>query len=174
MRNLDNSHLDDELINDEVGNQEGMPDFYTFRKELHEKESNVKKNLDQQICNNLADKSVTHVKLEYEKEEVKMKNTPLKIIQPEEDELCINELVIEIETSLHFLKDKSATLLILNTKNEIVEEKKYEELTFRLIHELSNYKPGRYYWKLIIDYDTWVGRIFICTPFYYTLLKNTF
>ena len=174
MKNLE-SHLDDDMINEVMNkcDQEGITDFYSIQTAIQEKggvPSN--KQLNQQICENLAKQSSTHIKLEYEKQEVKMKTIPLKIIQPKEDELCIDELVIEIETELP-LKGKSATLLILNTNNEVVEEKKFKELSQKLVHPLNNYKPGRYYWKLVIDYDTWVDRVFICTPFYYALLKHT-
>lgn len=170
MKNLE-SHLDDDMVNEVLNkcDQEGITDFYSIKTALQKRAGEL---LNKQICENLAKQSSTHIKLEYEKEEVKMKNIPLKVIQPEEDELCIDELVIEIETTLP-LKEKSATLLILNTNNEVIEEKHFKELSLRLVHQLNNYKPGRYYWKLVIDYDTWVDRVFICTPFYYALLKHT-
>lgn len=112
--------------------------------------------------------------LEDEKNETPLRGIPnVKIIAPEDDELCINELVIQLQYDEKIQKKHQfATLYIMDNNDQRVAK---ERLKFdrELKYSVRHLEPGLYYWRLGIGFDTWMGRVFLCNALQRTLIYNS-
>jgi len=137
---------------------------------MFRKEELVKGALETGITHQLKKISSTHSRLEAQKKETMLRGmSKIKIIAPKEDALCVDNLVISVDTTL---AEQDVYFYIYDSNNKrMIKEKK--KLSSEIRHSVKNLKPGLYYWKLAVQDETWVGRVYLCSSIHYALFKDS-